>query len=98
MPRTPYLEGESGFSSMLIFMILAFGPNSLAISSKDGPIILQGPHHSAQKSTTTGVVELITSASKLASVTLWVDMSFLQIGSVTEVVTNGGKVKTSEPS
>ena len=38
-------------------------------SSRIGPICLQGPHHSAQKSTTTGTSELRTSSSKLASVT-----------------------------
>jgi hypothetical protein len=33
-----------------------------------GAIILQGPHHSAQKSTTTGWLDWSTSASKVASV------------------------------
>src|SRR5580704_13028618 len=50
---------------------------SLAISSSAGPIILHGPHHSAQKSTTTGPPAPFTSDSKLASVTLTVDMSHL---------------------
>src|SRR5580698_2378256 len=46
-------------------------PNSPANSSSAGPIILQGPHHSAQKSTSTGPVLLasITSVAKLWSVT-----------------------------
>ncbi len=35
----------------------------------------QGPHHSAQKSTTTGSDDFRTSASKLASVTLLVAMT-----------------------
>ena len=35
-----------------------------------GPIILQGPHHSAQKSTRTGTEELMTSESKFVSVRL----------------------------
>src|SRR5450631_2894714 len=48
--------------------------SSAAISSSTGPIILHGPHHSAQKSTTTGPLAPFTSASKLASVTLTVDM------------------------
>src|SRR3981081_4530034 len=50
---------------------------SLAISSRAGPIILHGPHHSAQKSTTTGPLDPTTSDLKLASVTLTVDMSHL---------------------
>jgi hypothetical protein len=50
--------------------------HSLAISSRAGPIILHGPHHSAQKSTTTGPPAPTTSDLKLASVTLTVDISF----------------------
>src|ERR1700704_539066 len=50
---------------------------SLAISSSAGPIILHGPHHSAQKSTTTGPLDPTTSDLKLASVTLTVDMNHL---------------------
>ena len=42
---------------------------SAAISSRIGAIILQGPHHSAQKSTSTGVADFSTSCSKVASVT-----------------------------
>jgi hypothetical protein len=34
-----------------------------------GAIILQGPHHAAQKSSKTGILELTTSSSKLKSVT-----------------------------
>src|SRR5690606_8780032 len=70
MPRTPYLEGVMGFSSMLSFAISTLSPSAADISSRAGAIILQGPHHSAQKSTTTGRSALRTSLSKLASVTL----------------------------
>src|SRR4051794_36735972 len=42
---------------------------SFARSSSAGPIILQGPHHSAQKSTSTGSAALRTSVSKDVSVT-----------------------------
>src|SRR6516165_7170460 len=42
---------------------------SAARSSRKGPIILQGPHHSAQKSTRTGPLARSTSTSKLLSVT-----------------------------
>ncbi len=41
-----------------------------AIWSRIGETMRHGPHHSAQKSTRTGVAELSTSASKVASVTL----------------------------
>src|SRR5215831_10541649 len=61
MPRTPYLVGTCGFSSMLIFATVILPSYSLASSSSAGAIILQGPHHSAQKSTITGVLELSTS-------------------------------------
>src|ERR1039458_9416035 len=39
---------------------------SVASSSRTGATCLQGPHHSAQKSTTTGSGDLSTSCSKLA--------------------------------
>ncbi|MEA2926141.1 MAG: hypothetical protein QOD25_3263, partial [Alphaproteobacteria bacterium] len=46
-----------------------FSPREPAISSSAGAIILQGPHHSAQKSTTTGPVAFNTSDSKVVSET-----------------------------
>jgi len=52
--RTPKLAGADGFSSMFIFLIDTFPSNSAAIFSKIGPNALQGPHHSAQKSTKIG--------------------------------------------
>ena len=69
IPRTPSWEGEFGFSSTLILTIFIFSPYSSDNSSKAGPIILHGPHHSAQKSTTTGVSDLVTSVSNVSSVT-----------------------------
>ena len=45
-----------------------------AISSSAGAIIRHGPHHSAQKSTTTGPCALSTSASKSVSETLPTDI------------------------
>src|SRR6266699_69542 len=47
------------------------------ISSSAGAIIRHGPHHSAQKSTTTGSCALSTSASKVASDTLPTPMGHL---------------------
>src|SRR5487761_2427490 len=74
MERMPSLPDTAGFSSTFNLVIFTLPPISLAISSSDGPIILQGPHHSAQKSTTTGTVDFRTSASNEASVILTVDM------------------------
>src|SRR6185312_7102328 len=65
----------SGFSSMLSFAIVTLSPSSPAISSSAGAIIRQGPHHSAQKSTRTGVSEPRTSEAKLWSVTVLVAMA-----------------------
>src|SRR6201999_2973517 len=69
-PRTPYFCGTPGFSSMLIFAMVTFSPSSVDSSSSAGAIMRHGPHHSAQKSTTTGFLELRTSVWKEASVIL----------------------------
>ena len=69
MPRTPNLLGDIGLSSTFTLAIVISPSYSEANSSKAGAICLQGPHHSAQKSTTTGIFEPITSSSKVASVT-----------------------------
>src|SRR3546814_19307944 len=50
MPRTPYLAGAFGWSSMLSLAITTLPFNSSEISSSAGPIILHGPHHSDRKS------------------------------------------------
>src|SRR4051794_10864682 len=67
---TPYFEAVFGLSSTFSLTILTLSPIAPEISSSAGPIMRQGPHHSAQKSTTTGPVALSTSASKSASETL----------------------------
>src|SRR5688500_4899254 len=54
---------------MLIFATVSLPPKSRAISSSAGAIILHGPHHSAQKSTSTGPAAFRTSASHEASLT-----------------------------
>ena len=59
----PYLGGVAGFSSIFSFATTNLPAYSLATSSKIGAIALQGPHHSAQKSTRTGVLLLILSLS-----------------------------------
>src|SRR4051812_39180590 len=67
---TPYFDAVFGFSSTLSLRIVTFSPIAVEISSSAGAIMRQGPHHSAQKSTTTGPVALSTSVSKSASETL----------------------------
>ena len=54
IPRTPNLLGDTGFSSTFTLAIVISPSYSDANSSSAGAICLQGPHHSAQKSTTTG--------------------------------------------
>src|SRR3954468_6583624 len=69
-PRTPYFVGTLGFSSMLILAMVTLSLSSPASSSSAGAIIRPGPHHSAQKSTTTGFGAFSTSVWKEASETL----------------------------
>jgi len=66
--RMPSLLATAGFSSILSLTTLTLPFISEAISSRAGAIMRHGPHHSAQKSTTTGSAELSTSCSKVASV------------------------------
>src|SRR6185437_760864 len=61
---------------MLIFTTLRRPEYSLARSSSIGAIDLHGPHHSAQKSSSTGVSDFSTSVSKSASLT-WVMFSLM---------------------
>src|SRR6202162_3197287 len=66
---TLYFAAVCGFSSTLSLTILTLPASApVAISSSAGAIMRHGPHHSAQKSTTTGPLALSTSASNVASV------------------------------
>src|SRR6476659_1258249 len=65
---------------MLSLTILTLPSRSLAIYSSAGAICRQGPHHSAQKSTTTGVDDFNTSASKVSSETVAVAIYLLLLG------------------
>src|SRR5210317_526179 len=69
MPRTPSCDAICCCESTSTLTTLIWPSMSVDSSSRTGPIILHGPHHSAQKSTTTGTSDLMTSASKVASVT-----------------------------
>src|ERR1700760_3008210 len=59
----------SGFSSILILTSFTAPLAASTAASSDGPSVLQGPHHGAQKSTITGTSRLavMTSAAKVAS-------------------------------
>src|SRR4029077_7198037 len=65
---------------MLSLTILTLPSRSLAISSSAGAICRQGPHHSAKKSTTTGVDDFNTSVSKVSSETVAVAIYLLLLG------------------
>src|SRR6201988_4948530 len=65
----PYFAAVPGFSSTLSLTIFTLPLSEVELSSSAGPIIRHGPHHSAQKSTTTGPLALSTSFSNVASVT-----------------------------
>src|SRR5450755_437691 len=61
------LTAVSWFSSMLSLTTLRVSPRSVAISSTTGDTRRHGPHHGAQKSTSTGTSDSMTSAWKLSS-------------------------------
>jgi len=79
MDMMPYFAAVAGFSSTLSFTILTLPFIVPAISSSAGAIIRHGPHHSAQKSTTTGSADFRTSDSKVASETLSTPMDHLVV-------------------
>src|SRR5262245_56609107 len=70
MARILYFSERLWFSSTLTFATFTEPALSRAISSSSGAIILHGPHHSAQKSTTIGLSSCVTSRSKLDSSSL----------------------------
>ncbi len=63
--RIAYFPAISLLLSTLTLQIFTASPSSSASSSRMGAIALQGPHHGAQKSTTTGVDPPLIAASKL---------------------------------
>src|SRR3954454_6110757 len=70
MLRTWKCAANSWFSSTLTFTSFHLPPASASSFSSIGPRLLQGPHHGAQKSTSTGasVDAVMTSCSKVARV------------------------------
>jgi hypothetical protein len=71
MDMIPRDIGVAGFSSMSIFITLILSPSSPWICSTIGAIMRHGPHHVAQKSTSTGISDLSTRLSNSPSVTAW---------------------------
>src|SRR4051812_18742304 len=93
----PYFDAVFGFSSTLSLTILTLSPIAPEISSSAGAIMRHGPHHSAQKSTTTGPVALSTSASKSASETLPTAMGVPRSVGNSGAAENRAKDDTSQP-
>src|SRR6202142_4610655 len=79
MPRMLNFGGVAGFSSILSFAMRTLSLFCSAISSRTGAIILQGPHHSAQKSSSTGRSDFSTSLSNVASL-VWTILELLTAG------------------
>src|SRR6476469_1057560 len=69
MEVMPYSAAMAGLSSTFTLTTSTFSLYSTEISSRIGPSLRHGPHHSAQTSTMTGFSEASTSVLKLASVT-----------------------------
>src|SRR3979490_1886743 len=93
----PYFCAVFGLSSTLSFTILTLAPSVPAISSSAGPIMRQGPHHSAQKSTTTGPVAFSTSISKSTSLTLPTPLGDLVVFGGGGNPARGRRTETMEP-
>src|SRR3954471_10966327 len=68
MPRIWNLNDTFGFSSTFSLPTVTLPAYSDASASTVGPSRLQGPHHSAQKSTSTGAPDFSTLSSKFPSV------------------------------
>src|ERR1700679_2337568 len=91
MPRILNFGGVWGFSSILSLAMRILSLYVSAISSRMGAIILQGPHHSAQKSSNTGLSDLRTSLSNVASL-VWTILGLLtaEIPPLGDSIVRGG--------
>src|SRR6185437_6070872 len=63
----PYADATAGLRSMSIFRMVILSPILSLTSLSIGGIILQGPHHSAEKSTRTGLLPWMISPKDLFS-------------------------------
>src|SRR5271166_349522 len=75
MPDTSYCAARFGLSSVSSLTTLRRPLYCSATLSTIGAIILHGPHQSAQKSTSTGSLDLRTSASKVAWLTATLELN-----------------------
>src|SRR6266853_1226674 len=97
MARMLYLNERLWFSSTLTLPTLIASAFSRAISSSKGAIILHGPHHSAQKSTTTGLSLCMTSRSKFDSSRLMaVELLSIALGKISPNLNNQNDGRTGE--
>jgi len=69
MLRMPIIPATLLFAWVLYLTTFTWPSSSSPRASITGAMALQGPHHGAQKSTTTGRSLLTTSVSKVKSVT-----------------------------
>src|SRR5881398_2086743 len=83
-----YLADRLWLSSTFTFAILSVPAFSRAISSSNGAIILQGPHHTAQKSTITGLSSCVSSWSKLDSSSLITEELSMALGKISPNLNN----------
>lgn len=67
IPRTSYRAASCGCCSVSTFSTIALPAMSAAVRATFGAAILHGPHHSAQKSTSTGTRAVCTTSSKSAA-------------------------------
>src|SRR6478609_10802684 len=81
MVMMPSLAAFTCSSSTLILTTFTASSRSLARSLRIGAIARQGPHHGAQKSTSTSLSDFTTSLSNWASVISWhLDIRHLRRG------------------
>src|SRR5687768_12198798 len=80
MLMIPYLAAIEGAWSMLTLTTFTLPPYSVAIFSSSGCTRRQGLHHSAQKSTMTGVSAASTTSLNSCSVTSCILLCLLSVG------------------
>jgi hypothetical protein len=78
MPLIPNDDAVFGFSSTFTFTKATFSEFSSANASIVGASALHGPHHGAQKSTSTGFPDFNTSCSNELSVTSLTNLLILE--------------------
>src|SRR6056297_667097 len=86
MLRIPYFAAMVGLLSTSTLPQIARSLYSSDNSSTNGPIIRHGPHHSAQKSSNTGLSDFNTISSKFLSVISTVIIVYFQL-----IIFNGDK-------